>query len=158
MENIKASSLKTQPQIVGDLKELLVLINDGKEGYQHAAEATDTPELKALFSKLSGERMVDAAELEEHIAAHGGDVDNDNGGILGNLHRSWLTLKQTFSSKEDKAILQGITTGEMAAIEKYNQCIADYADHADHLELLKEQREGIQDALTQIEKEIVKLG
>ncbi|GAB2696714.1 hypothetical protein GCM10027037_20840 [Mucilaginibacter koreensis] len=158
MENIQSSSLKTKPEVIADLKQLLVLVNDGKEGYQSAAEATDSPELKALFLKLSGERIVYEAELKEHIAAHGGEAGNDEGGLLGGLHRTWLTLKQAFSSKEDKAILQAITTGEKAAIEKYDQCIADYADHADHLELLKEQRSGIQEALKEVEQRIVRLG
>jgi uncharacterized protein (TIGR02284 family) len=157
MENIQSSSLKTKPEVISDLKQLLVLVNDGKEGYQLAAEATESPELKTLFLKLSGERIVYASELTEHIAAHGGHAENEEGGLLGGLHRAWLTVKQAFSGKEDKSILQAITTGEKAAIEKYDQCIADYADHADHLELLKEQREGIQEALKEVEQRIVQL-
>jgi uncharacterized protein (TIGR02284 family) len=155
MEDIKSSSLKTKQQVTNDLKEILQLVNDGKEGYQSAAEATESEELKALFLKLSGERIVYAAELKEHIALHGEEAENENGGILGGLHRTWLTVKQALSSKEDKAILTAITTGEKAAIEKYDECMADYADHADHITLLTEQRDGIKAALTEMEKRIV---
>jgi uncharacterized protein (TIGR02284 family) len=88
MESIKASSLKTKEEVISDLKELLALVNDGREGYQSASEATDNPELKALFAKFSGERIVYAAELKEHIAVHGGEADNEDGGILGGLHRT----------------------------------------------------------------------
>ena len=157
MEKIQTSSLKSKNEVVNDLKEILELVNDGKEGYQSAADATDNPELKALFLKSSGERMVYAAELKEHIALHGDEADNDNGGILGGMHRTWLHLKQALSSKEDVALLKAITTGERLAIEKYNACIADYADHADHLALLSEQRDGIVAALTEIERRIVQL-
>lgn len=153
---IKSSSLKSKQQVINDLKEILELVNDGKEGYQSAAEATENPELQALFSRISGERIVFAAELKEHIALHGEEADNENGGILGGLHRAWLNVKQAFSSKEDQAILTAITTGERAAIDKYDMCIANYADHADHLKLLTEQREGIQTALREIEQQIVK--
>ncbi|MBL4676665.1 MAG: PA2169 family four-helix-bundle protein [Mucilaginibacter sp.] len=155
METIKASSLKSKELVTNDLKEILELVNDGKEGYQAAAEATDTAELQAIFSRLAGERIVYAAELKEHIALHDEDAGNEHGGILGDLHRAWLTVKQTFSSKDDHAILVAITTGERAAIEKYDECIADYADHADHLKLLTEQRDGIKAALTEIERLIV---
>ncbi|MFD0749252.1 PA2169 family four-helix-bundle protein [Mucilaginibacter calamicampi] len=155
METIKASSLKNKAEVTADLKQILELVNDGKEGYQSAAEATDNAELKALFSRFSGERIVYAAELKEHIALHGEEADNENGGILGGFHRAWLTVKQAFTSKDDQAILNAITTGERAAIEKYDECIADYADHADHLKLLTEQRDGIKAALTEIEKLIV---
>ena len=155
MENIRSSSLKSKEEVIADLKQILQLVNDGKEGYQSAAEATENPELNALFLKLSGERIVYAAELKDHIALHGEEADNKDGGILGGLHRTWLTIKQALSSKEDKAILTAITTGEKAAIEKYDECIADFADHADHLTLLTEQRDGIKAALAEIEKRIV---
>lgn len=157
MDNIQSSSLKSKSEVISDLKNLLVLINDGKEGYQSAADATTSPDLKAFFLKVAGERIVDASELTEHIAVHGGEASNEDGGVLGGLHRGWLAVKEVFSSKDDKAILNGITTGERAALAKYDQCIADYADHADHLDLLKEQREGIAEALKEVEQRIVQL-
>lgn len=155
MENIKPSSLKTKDEVISDLKELLAIVNDGKEGYQTAAEATESADLQALFLRLSGERIVYAAELKEHIAQHGAEADNESGGLLGGLHRTWLNLKQALSSKEDKALLDAIVTGERTAIEKFDACIADYADHADHLKLLTEQRDGIKTALAEIEKQLM---
>jgi uncharacterized protein (TIGR02284 family) len=157
MESIKSSSLKSKKEVINDLQQILQLVNDGKEGYQSAAESTGTPELKALFLKISGERIVYASELKEHIALHGEEAENESGGILGGIHRTWLTIKQALSSNEDKSILTAITTGERAAIEKYDQCIADFADHADHMTLLTEQRDGIKAALAEIEKKIVQV-
>jgi uncharacterized protein (TIGR02284 family) len=154
MESIKPSSLKSKEEVVSDLKELVVLVNDGKEGYQSAAEATENPELKAIFSKFAGERIVYAAELKEHITTHGGSSDNEEGGILGGLHRTWINIKQALSSKEDKAILSAVTEGERAVIAKYDEYIADYADHADHLQLLTEQRDGVTNALKEVEQRI----
>ncbi|MDN3551198.1 ferritin-like domain-containing protein [Mucilaginibacter aquaedulcis] len=151
--NIQASSLKNKDEVISDLKELLELVNDGKEGYHTASEATESPELKALFSKLSGERIVYAAELKEHITVHGGEADNESGGILGGLHRTWLSIKEKWSGNDNSSLIETIITGEKAVITKYNELIADFADHADHMELLKTQREGIQDALNTIESE-----
>lgn len=150
MENIRSSSLKTKDQVISDLKALLELVNDGKEGYHTASEATDDPELKALFSKLSGERMVYAAELKDHIEAHSGEAENESGGILGGLHRTWLSIKEALSSKDNKSLIESVVTGEKAVIAKYDELIADFADHADHMELLKTQRDGIVEALAEI--------
>lgn len=150
METIKQSSLKTREEVISDLKTLLSLVNDGKEGYQHSAEITENPELKTFFLGVEGERIVYASELKEHIAVHGGEADNEDGGILGGLHRGWISIKQLLTSNEDKAILEAIVTGEKAAIEKYDEYIADYADHADHLELLRGQRDGIETAKNKI--------
>ena len=151
MENIQSSSLKSKDEVISDLKGLLELVNDGKEGYHTAAEATESPELKALFAKLSGERIVYAAELKEHIEAHGGKAENESGGILGGLHRTWLSIKEALSSKENSAMIETIITGEKTVIAKYDELIGDFADHADHMDLLKTQREGIQTALNEIE-------
>ena len=153
MNNIQSSSLKSKDAVFSDLKELLELVNDGKEGYYTAAEATESPELKALFSKLSGERIVYAAELKEHIALHGAEADNKSGGILGGLHRTWLSIKGALTSKDNSSLIETIVTGEKAVIAKYDELIADFADHADHMELLTNQREGIQTALAEIESQ-----
>jgi uncharacterized protein (TIGR02284 family) len=158
MDSIQPSSLKSKQEVIAELKEILELVNDGKEGYQSAADATDNDELKALFLRFLGERIVYASELKDHIALHGADAENKSGDILGGLHRTWLTIKQALTSNEDKAILSAIVTGETAAIEKYNKCIADYADHADHMSLLTEQRDGIESALAEINKRLVTLG
>ena len=143
--------MESNKEIVSDLKELLAILNDGKEGYESAAEATDKIELQGLFLKYAAQRAGYAEELRTHIATHGTTADNERGGILGALHRTWIDIKQALSSKEDLAILNAITTGEMAALDKYNHHIANDEDHADHLQLLQRQRDGILNALKEIE-------
>lgn len=143
--------METNNEIINDLKGLVNIVNDGKEGYESAAEATDSIELQGLFLKYSAQRAGYAMELKDHIATHGGDSENESGGILGALHRTWIDIKQALSSKEDVAILSAIETGEKAAIEKYDQVLEDYQSHADHIELLQRQRTGIREALKEIE-------
>ena len=138
-------------EIISDLKGLVNIVNDGKEGYESASDATDSIELKGLFLKYSAQRAAYAMELKSHIAAHGGDSDNEEGGLLGVLHRTWIDIKQALSSKEDAAILSAVETGEKAAIEKYDKALEDYATHADHIELLQRQRTGILEALKEVE-------
>jgi len=143
--------MESNKEIISDLKGLVNIVNDGKEGYESASETTDSIELKGLFLKYSAQRAGYAMELKEHIAQHGGDSENEDGGILGSLHRTWIDIKQALSSKEDAAILGAIETGEKAAIEKFDKCLEDYASHADHIGLLQKQRTGILEALKEIE-------
>ncbi|ETZ24190.1 PA2169 family four-helix-bundle protein [Pedobacter sp. V48] len=143
--------METNREIISDLKGLVNIVNDGKEGYASASEATDSGELKAVFLKYSAQRADFADELKQHIAVHGGDSENDQGGILGILHRTWIDIKQALSSKEDAAILSAIETGEKAAIEKYDKVLENYASHLDHIVLLQRQRTGILEALREIE-------
>lgn len=143
--------MESNNEIISDLKGLVNIVNDGKEGYESASETTDSIELKGLFLKYSAQRAGYAMELKEHIAQHGGGSENEDGGILGSLHRTWIDIKQALSSKEDAAILGAIETGEKAAIEKFDKCLEDYASHADHIGLLQKQRTGILEALKEIE-------
>lgn len=136
--------------VISDLKGLLNIINDGKEGYLYAAQTTQSDELSSLFMKFNEQRENYARELKEHIEKHGGDSDNENGGILGALHRTWIDIKQALSSDEYVAMLETIETGEQSAIEKFDLCISNDTEHADHLEMLKRQRDGISAALVQM--------
>lgn len=147
--------MESNKEVISDLKELLSIVNDGKEGYESAAEATDKIELQGVFLKYAAQRAAYADDLKNHIVTHGAEADNESGGVLGVLHRTWIDIKQALSSKEDLAILEAVTTGEKAAIEKYDKYIADYVDHADHIELLRRQRLGVIDALSEIETLIV---
>jgi len=138
-------------QIINDLKELISIVNDGKEGYQSAADATERPALKAEFLKFTAERAIYEAELKAHLLKHGAVSENDTGGVLGVLHRTWIDIKQALSSKEDVAILSAIITGENAALAKYDEALANQELHQDHLYLLKSQRDGILNALKEVE-------
>lgn len=149
--------METNKKAIEDLKGLVNIVNDGKEGYLSASETTDSIELRDLFLRLSSQRVGYANELKHHITLHGGNSDNEDGGILGVLHRTWIDIKEALSSKEDAAILAAIETGEQAAIEKYDIVLEDYATHADHIGLLQKQRTGILEALKEIETYHIRL-
>ena len=142
--------MENNKEIISDLKGLVSIINDGKEGYESAAETTESLDLKAIFLKYAAERKAYELELKAHLAQHGGTSDNDEGGILGAIHRTWIDIKEALSSKEDEAILGAIETGEKAAIEKYDALIEHPETHADHLDLLTKQRDGIYKALDEV--------
>ncbi len=138
-------------EIIKDLKKLVNVANDGKEGYESAAEATNSIELEAIFSKNATQRAGFAQELKDHIVKHGGDSENEEGSVLGAIHRTWNDIKQALSSKEDAAILAAIETGEKAAIKKYDEVLENFSIHADHIVLLQRQRTAILEALREIE-------
>lgn len=143
--------MKNQEEIVSDLKGLINILNDGKVGYKEAVENVESPNLKSIFLEFSNQRYAYAEELKQHILQHGGESENDEGGVLGALHRAWLDIKDAFTSKNDSAILEAITTGEKAALDKYDEVLKNYENHADHHALLTKQREGIANALAKIE-------
>jgi len=138
-------------EIISDLKGLIAIVNDGKEGYHSAAESTDNVELKAVFLKYVAQRALYENELKSHIAAHGGESTNDDGGILGAIHRTWIDIKEALTDKSETAVLGAVITGENAALDKYDSAIEENKLHADHLNLLTAHRNGIAEALKEIE-------
>lgn len=143
--------MENNKEIITDLKGLISIINDGKEGYLSAAESTDNVELKAVFLKLAAERKIYETELKAHIMKHGEVSENDEGGILGAIHRTWIDIKEALTDSSESAILGAVVTGEKAALVKYDGVIKDNELHADHLNLLTSQRNGIAEALKEIE-------
>lgn len=138
-------------EIISDLKGLISINNDGKEGYTSAAETTDNLELKPVFLKYVAERALYENELKAHLLKHGGESDNTEGGILGAIHRTWIDIKEALTDKSETALLSAVATGEKAALVKYDAAIKDHELHEDHLNLLTSQRNGIADALREIE-------
>ena len=144
--------MKDQNEIIADLKGLVSIVNDGKEGYKEAAEKVKSIELKAMFTEFSMERSTYEDDLKSHILQHGGESSNEEGGFLGTLHRTWIDIKGAISTSEDSAILNTIITGEKAAIAKFDEVLRDFETHEDHYALLMRQREGIDNTLTKIEE------
>lgn len=143
--------MENNTDLAKDLQGLIDIVNDGKEGYESSAEATDSIELKGIFLKYSAQRAGFAQELADHVAQHGATADEDGNGVLAALHRTWIDIKQALSNREDVAILGAIITGEEAALEKYDQTIFNYATHEDHIELLRRQRFAIAEALREVQ-------
>lgn len=141
--------MEKNTELISDLKGLMNILNDGKEGYGVAGEATTNNDLKAVYLKYSVQRAGFAQELRDHIAEHGGKFENEQS-ASGSMS-TWLDVKQAISGKEDAAILGAIETAEKDAIGHYDSVIKNIEIHKDHIVLLQRQRTGIQDALGKIE-------
>lgn len=148
--------MENNKEIISDLKSLISTLNDGKEGYTSAAETTDNVELKAVFLEYAAQRKAYEEELKAHLLTHGEKSDNDGGGVLGALHRTWIDVKDALSGKDEASILKAIETGEQSAVDEYNKLTTDYATHSDHIQLLNKQKEGVTEALNKIKSLISK--
>lgn len=141
----------TFEKTVANLKHLLSICNDGKEGYKTAAENSDAAELKALFTTYSIQRAGYEMQLKTSIHQCHADPDNEAGGPLGALHRVWMDIKTALSSNDNKAILDACITGEQAALEAYDKALEDQELLPEVKQVLVEQREGIADCLKNIQ-------
>lgn len=137
-------------KLVAQLNHLITICNDGKYGYETAAEDAESPTLKAMFLSYCAERAQFSSALRQEIINAGGDPDK-GGGPLGAIHRAWIDVKAAISTKEDKAVLGACITGEKAALHAYNEVLEESYSPGTLRELLLEQRYSIEEALNKVE-------
>lgn len=138
-------------ELIDELKHLLHIANDGKEGYKTAAEDADSAELKALFTTYSIQRSEFEMELKSCLQQLGAPSDNESGGPLGALHRVWMDVKTALTSNDNHAILDACITGEKAAIEAYDKVLADTSLSPEMREILTSQRADISESLRNVQ-------
>ncbi|WP_207536048.1 ferritin-like domain-containing protein [Desertivirga arenae] len=143
--------MESNKKIVENLTHLLSIINDGKEGYKNAAENADSPELRALFTTYSIQRAEFEMEMKSFIRQFGGDADNQHGGPLGVLHRTWIDIKTALTPNDNSAVLGAAITGETSAMKAYDEVLTDGNLTYELRQELVSQREAIHECLRNIQ-------
>lgn len=111
-------------EISNKLNKLLVKNYDAEKGYNNAIENVNSDKLKIFFERRSNERGKFASELKKEILQYGEDP-KDSGSFSGTMHRNWMSLKSTFSSNNEEAILEEAIRGEEASLEDYTDLIQE---------------------------------
>lgn len=137
-------------KLIDDLNHLVTICNDGKYGYETAAEEADSAALRAMFSGYSAERAEFTQQLESEIRKFGGDSDH-GGGPIGAIHRAWMDVKTALTSKDNKAVLGACITGEKAAVNAYSDVLEKNQLPSDTRALLNQQRRSIEETLYKVE-------
>ncbi len=116
------SITQTTPQ--STLKTLIQTLHDGQEGFRHAAENVQDPNLKAVFNRFSLQRSKLAGELQSEALALGvQDPQKEGTTFAGKLHRGWFDLKSAFISNDQYAILSEAERGEDVAVKAYQDAL-----------------------------------
>lgn len=141
----------TAKELIDNIKHLLHIVNDGKEGYKTASDEADSAELKAIFTTYSIQRSEFEMELKSCLHQLSSECDTDeSGGPLGALHRLWMNIKTAVTTNDNAAILDACITGETAAVEAYDKTLASEDLTSEMREKLSAQRSGIQECLNNI--------
>ncbi len=133
------------------LNELLSRCADSEKGYKEACEMIEGEDnqLKSLFQDFSNQRKQFKHDIQGLIREKGGQPDADTT-VLGDIHRSWLSLKTAVSSKPEDAVLEEVKRGEEYALEKYNNTIAQFPPGSHTAKRLIEQRNIVSSNLDRI--------
>lgn len=135
------------------LNHLIIIANDGKEGYAQAAETVGNAMLMAMFTRLSAERAEFAVELSTLVAETGTQPETGTG-PLGALHRVWIDIKTTFVANDKETTLKECIRGDETAISAYETVIKADGLTADQQNVLQKQLKLTRDALFSLRQEL----
>lgn len=129
------------------LKDVVERTEDSVKGFEKAANIAKELGTKSYFEQKAKERKRFIKQL--HNATPVLDLGNTKveGSIKGAAHRSWMDMKAFFSSDNDEKMLEEAVRGDKAAIKEYNEVIADTNVPGRVREILREQKDVIQNDL-----------
>ena len=138
------------------LNDLIIIAEDGKEGYENAAKNLKDAAIKSSFLLYAHDRSVYASQLREIVHQLHGEAENNGGDIKGSMHRVWIDVKSAFTGGDVDAIINACITGEEAAVKEYKLVLNDTLIPESCKPLIKEQLHGIEQALSSIKSHVHK--
>lgn len=124
------------------LNGLITTTLDSVKGFEDAAEDAKSTRFAALFTDFARDRGQVVASLQAEVRGLGG-VPEDNSSFLGAAHRTFMDLKQAFTGKNDKVIIDEIERGEDHIKAKFEIALRD-------TDLQPATRDVIRDAFTSV--------
>lgn len=133
-------------KVVGLLNDLLTKNYDAERGYKEAAENIENLGLKTYFENQSNNRYDFGHQIKPLIAKYGGEPDKGTS-LIGDLHRTWIAIRDAFSDG-DQNIYEECIRGEESFSAEYGEMLADENLPEDVRELVRNQKDSVDKALT----------
>jgi uncharacterized protein (TIGR02284 family) len=118
--------MENNKETLNILNDLIEINNDRIKGYEKAINEIreEDAQLKDFFINCIAESSRFKMELGTEIQALGKDIDND-ASTSGALHRTWISIKETFTGHSEKGILEECEFGEDAIKKAYDSALEE---------------------------------
>lgn len=110
-----------ETKAVAILQELIETSEDGKKGFQEAAQRADDSDLKRLFQQRAESCAQAANDLQNLVMSMGGKTDS-SGSALGAAHRGWVWARSAVGDA-NVAVLEEVERGEDYAKGVYGRAL-----------------------------------
>ncbi|UZO81518.1 PA2169 family four-helix-bundle protein [Aquimarina sp. ERC-38] len=94
------------------------------KGYRETAENTNNTTFKNMFLEQASKRETFVSELQAEVTKYGGSPKRDTD-FTSDLHRTWIDVKQFFSSNNEEALFEEIIRGEENAVKEYEEVLRE---------------------------------
>lgn len=106
------------------LNGLITTTLDSMKGFEDAAEDAKSTRFASLFADFARDRGQVVSAMQAEVRGLGGKPE-DSASFLGAAHRSFMDLKQAFTGKNDKAIIEEVERGEDHLKAKFEIALKD---------------------------------
>jgi uncharacterized protein (TIGR02284 family) len=96
---------------IATLNTLTTTLIDSVNGYEDAANNSESERLRELFRQCASERNKAVEDLRAEIRRLGGNPEDD-GSFLGKTHQRFLDLKAAVMGRDEQAIINEVERGE----------------------------------------------
>ena len=96
---------------IATLNTLTTTLIDSVNGYEDAANNSESERLRELFRECANERNKAVEDLRAEIRRLGGNPEDD-GSFLGKTHQRFLDLKAAVMGRDEQAIINEVERGE----------------------------------------------
>lgn len=134
-------------KIENKLQEVIEKNEDAVKGFEKAAENAKEVGTQSYFRRRASNRRTFIKTLRNATPALDLGDAKIEGSTKGAAHRTWMDVKAFFSGDNDEAMLEEAVRGDKAAIDEYNEVLAEtYVPHRVK-EIIREQKDEIQNDL-----------
>ncbi|WP_405413896.1 PA2169 family four-helix-bundle protein [Maribacter sp. Asnod1-A12] len=134
-------------KIEDHLKDLISKNEDAIKGFEKASENSKDVGIKSYFEKKIIDRMQFLKELRASVPELELGSVHIEGSAAGTLHRTWMDVKAFFAEDNDEAMLEEAIRGDKAAINDYDNALADVMMPHRLKEIIRVQKEQLQNDL-----------
>lgn len=128
-------------QKISVLNDLLQITNDRISGFEKVEGKVweSYSDLKSEYEKMISQSKIMKNEIINLITERGGDP-NDSTSVAGNLHRTWIDVKNTLSiASNERESLDNVIFGEKHAIKAYENALQSNELDKDSSAVIEEQ-------------------
>lgn len=103
-----------------ELNNIHDLLVDGRKGYAEASKRADDIRVKNLLSAFSNERSALEADLDAELRLLDPGAPHRDGTIKGDLHRTWMEIRDALSTTDNANLLSECERGESYLLMRYD--------------------------------------
>ncbi|RKN78689.1 ferritin-like domain-containing protein [Ulvibacterium marinum] len=134
-------------KIENRIKDILEKNEDAIKGFDKGAENAKELGTKAYFARRAENRKMFLKQLRNSVTELNVGNNEIEGSTAGAVHRTWMDVKAFFASDNDESMLEEAVRGDKSAIKEYNEVLTETMIPYRVKEIIREQRDSIQNDL-----------